>query len=109
MLVDGPMDGIRRYSTELVEAIDRRLEQSEADREMDPPPHSFAQFQSCKHWVWFQYRRQAMPRKRFKTEEIIQKFREVEVLLLQSRNVTGSELDKAILGEAASDSLRAGR
>ena len=50
-----------------------------------------------------------MPRKRFKTEEIIQKFREVEVLLLQSRNVTGSELDKAILGEAASDSLRAGR
>ena len=28
-----------------------------------------------------------MPRKRFKTEEIIQKFREAEVLLSQGRNV----------------------
>ena len=29
-----------------------------------------------------------MPRKRFKTEEIIQELREVEVLLSQSRNVS---------------------
>ena len=30
-----------------------------------------------------------MPRKRFNTEEIIQKLREVEVLLSQGRNVSG--------------------
>ena len=50
-----------------------------------------------------------MPRKRFQTEEIVQKILKVEVLLSQRRNVTESELDKAILSEAASDSLCAGR
>ena len=40
-------------------------------------------FQSGQLWYWFQRRRQFMPRKRFKTEEIIQKLREVEVLLSQ--------------------------
>ena len=43
-----------------------------------------------------------MPRKRFKTEQIIQKLREVEVLLSQGRNVSEAELDKTILREAAS-------
>jgi len=43
-----------------------------------------------------------MPRKRFKTEEIIQKLREAEVLLSQGRNVAEAELDQAILREASS-------
>ena len=42
-----------------------------------------------------------MPRKRFRTEEIIQQLREVEVLLLKRRNGSEAELDKAILCEAA--------
>ena len=45
------------------------------------------QFQSGKLWYWLQRRMPFMPRKRFKTEEIIQKLLETEVLLSQGRNV----------------------
>ncbi len=42
-----------------------------------------------------------MPRKRFKTEEMIQQLREPEVLLSQGGNVAEAEPEKAILCEAA--------
>jgi len=42
-----------------------------------------------------------MPRKRFKTEEIIQQLHEAEVLPSQGRNAAEAEPDKAILREAA--------
>ena len=44
-----------------------------------------------------------MPRKRFKTEEIIQKLREAEVLLSQGRNVAEAELVAVKVGRSGSD------
>jgi transposase-like protein len=53
----------------------------------DLPPLTATSPRVVKVWYWSQRRRQLMPRKRFKTEEIIQKLRESEILLSQGKNV----------------------